>query len=96
MHEEGDDLAEPRIIDFCFLFADRSQALAFAGKVPERIVQVCISLNEVRDLWQVAVKHFMVPTHKQIAEIELDLGKRAQSAGGEPDGWSCMPVRRED
>jgi hypothetical protein len=96
MHEEGDDLAEPRIVDFCFLFAERSQALSFAEKVPERICQVCIYLHEVRDMWQVAVKHFMVPTHKQITEIELELCKRAQPVGGESDGWSCMPVQRED
>jgi hypothetical protein len=96
MHEEGDDLAEPRIVEFCYLVPQRSQALSFAEKIPERILEVCISLHEARDMWQVAVKHFMIPTHNQITEAELELGKRAQSVGGEFDGWGCMPVVREE
>jgi hypothetical protein len=36
MFEQGDDLSQPRIIDFCFAFSDRSQALAFAVTVDER------------------------------------------------------------
>jgi hypothetical protein len=96
MHEEGDDLAQPRMVEFGFVFPQRSQALSFAEKVPERNLEVCISHLDGQDMWQVSVKHFMVPTHKQITEIENDLTRRAQPVGGKLDGWGCLPVARED
>ena len=33
MHEGGDDLTKARNIDFCFVFPDRTQALAFIQRV---------------------------------------------------------------
>ena len=92
MFEQGDNLSKPRIVDFCFAFADRSQALEFASLVEERDLEVCISFYEERDVWQAIVKPYMVPTHVDITRLELSLTKRAVSAGGEADGWGCMQV----
>jgi hypothetical protein len=96
MHDEGDDLAQPRVVEFGFVFPQRSQALSFAEKVPDKLVEVCISHLNGRDMWQVAVKHFMVPTHQQITEIENELNRHAKPVGGELDGWSCLPINAVD
>jgi hypothetical protein len=92
MFERGDDLSKPRIVDFCFAFGDRSQALEFAATVEERDLEVCISFYEERDGWQAIVKRYMVPTHTDITGLELSLTERAVAVGGEADGWGCMQV----
>lgn len=91
----GDDLASPRIIDFCFIFPERGQALAFAELVDDRDLSVCISFYEAREIWQVIVKRCMIPTHEQITALELILAHRAESVGGNADGWGCMHVDRK-
>lgn len=96
MHDDGDDLDQPRTMDFCFAFPDRRQALAFAGLVDERDLEVCISWYEERRLWQTIVKRHMVPAHGAITALEQALTAHAESVGGEADGWGCMQVDRAD
>jgi len=43
MFDDGDDLSEPRMLDFCFAFPERKQALSFAELVDERELEVCDS-----------------------------------------------------
>jgi hypothetical protein len=92
MRDGGDSLEKARIIDFCFAFAERSQALEFAAAVPEVEYEVCISRYEERQMWQAIVKKFMKPEHAEISRIEADLSMRAAVAGGEADGWGCMRI----
>jgi hypothetical protein len=92
MHEGGDDLAKPRVIDFNFIFPERRQALAFAELVDDRDLEVCISYYEGQEMWQAVVKRRMVPTHQGITELEAMLVEHAESAGGEADGWRCFHV----
>ena len=96
MFDGGDDMSQPRIIDFCFAFPERKQALAFAEIVDDRELEVCISYYEEREMWQAIVKRYMIPTHEDITQLELALSTHAQSVGGEPDGWGCMQVERKD
>jgi hypothetical protein len=93
MLENGDDLTQARTIDFCFAFAERRQALAFAEIVDERNLEVCISYYDEREMWQAIVKRHMIPTHDAITSLELTLTTRAEQAGGESDGWGCMLVK---
>ena len=95
MQEGGDDLSKPRRVDFCFAFPERIQALEFAAIVDEREFEVCISYYEEREMWQTIVQHVMTPTHVAITRLEDDLTRRAQSVGGEPDGWGRMQVDKE-
>jgi hypothetical protein len=90
--EEGDDLSVPRPIDFYFAFDERQQALGFAAVVEERDLHVCISSDEQQEGWMVIVTRHMVPAHAPITELESSLTERARSAGGEADGWGCLPV----
>lgn len=92
MRKGGDSLEKSRIIDFCFAFPERQQALEFAAAIPEVEYEVCISRYEERGMWQVIVKKFMKPEHADISLIEADLGARAADSGGEADGWGCMRI----
>ena len=93
MHAGGDDLAQPRMIDYCFIFPNRQQALAFVGAVDDEHSVVCISLSKYRKIWQVIVQRFMIPEHAHITAIETELGGKAEAEGGKVDGWGCMQVK---
>ena len=88
----GDELQKPRFVDFCFVFPEREQSLRFAGLVPEKDFEVCLSFYEERESWQVIVRKHMVPEHGTIGRIERELTQRAASVGGEADGWGCMRI----
>lgn len=93
MYEKGDDLTQPRTIDFSFAFSKRRQALAFAEIVDDRNLEVCISYYGEREMWQAIVKRHMIPTHDEITSLESHLTAHAEQAGGEADGWGCMLVK---
>lgn len=92
MRNGGDSLTQPRIVDFCFIFPERRQAIAFAEIVDDRDLEVCISYNEELDMWDAVVKRYMVPTHGDITEMEQTFAGQAESVGGEADGWGCMRI----
>jgi len=92
MYEGGDDLSQPRVIDFCFIFPDRAVALAFAKSVDDPVMEVCISFYEQGHTWQAKVKHRMFPNHRDITAIESALAAKAELVGGKADGWGCMRV----
>jgi hypothetical protein len=90
MLRDGDDLSKPRQIEFCFIFRERPQALAFADIVDDPGLEVSISYYKERDMWQTIVRRQMVPTHADISTFELSLASKAESVGGEADGWGCF------
>jgi len=96
MLKGGDDLSQPRVIDFTHIFPERRQALVFAEMIDDRESQVCISYNEVREMWDATVKRYMIPTHQDISALELSLASRAESVGGKADGWGCMLVDKKE
>jgi hypothetical protein len=93
MYEQGDNLKQPRIIDFCFAFPERRQAIAFADMLDARNLEVCISYYDQREMWQAIVKKYMLPTHDDITSLESGLTVQAEQVGGEADGWGCMLVK---
>jgi hypothetical protein len=94
MLDGGDTLTQPRMIDYCFKFSTRAQAIAFAEAVPEKEYEVCISYYD-DEMWQSIVKKHMTPDHGEISRIESDLSARAVASGGEADGWSCMRITQK-
>lgn len=60
MISHGDDLTQPRMIDFCHIFPGRRQALAFAEIVDDRELKVCISYYEEKEMWEATVKRYMI------------------------------------
>lgn len=95
MRDGGDSLTQPRIVDFCFAFPERRQALAFAEIVDDRELEVCISYYEERYMWQTIMKRYMVPNHADITALEFKLAQLAGPIGGEADGWGCMRISNE-
>lgn len=94
MHEMGDDLDAPRVVEFHFVFPERIQSLKFIEAVDDRELAVCVSYYEEQNMWQTTVTRFMVPTHGDITGTELFLTEKARAVGGEPDGWGCMSVKK--
>ena len=94
MMEGGDTLTHPRMIDYCFKFFSRAQAIAFAEAVPEKEYEVCISYYD-DGMWQSIVKKHMIPDHREISRIESELSARAIRSGGEADGWGCMRITQK-
>lgn len=94
-HDGGDDLSQPRIIDFSFIFLDRRGALSFAQMVDDPDKEVCISFYEPKQTWQTTVKYRMVPTHRDITALESELATKAESVGGKADGWGCFRISRK-
>ena len=94
MIANGDDLSRPRNIDFCHVFSERRQALAFAEALDDRQLEVSISYYDRREKWQVAVKRFMIPTHQEITALEHSLAVQAELLGGEAVGWGCMTIKK--
>ena len=90
MYEGGDDLTQSRLVDFCFVFAEREHALAFIRDVDDLDNEICLSWYQTRSSWQVIVKRDMVPSHTHITALESDLTLKAKRAGGRADGWGCM------
>jgi len=95
MYEKGDDLTQPRTIDFSFAFPERQKALAFAEIIDDRQFEVCISYYDEREMWQVIVKRFMTPIHSEISALESKLISQAEHVGGEGDGWGCMLIKKK-
>jgi hypothetical protein len=95
MYVGGDDLTQPRMVDFNFVFQERVQALAFAGLINDRDKDVCIAYDEEKDMWEVIVKHHMVPDHGGITALEEALAIKAKSVGGKADGWGCFRIPRK-
>ncbi len=92
MYEGGDDLTQSRLVDFCFIFPDREQALAFIRDVDDQDVEACLSWYGEKSSWQVIVKRDMVPSHTNITALEANLTLKAKNVGGAADGWGCMQV----
>ncbi len=95
MYDKGDDLTQPRTIDFSFAFSERRQALTFAEMVDDRNLEVCISYYEEQEMWQAIVKRHMIPIHSEISALESTLTSHAEHVGGEGDGWGCMLIKKK-
>lgn len=94
MHDRGDDLTQPRVVDFFFVFPDRDQALAFIREVDDKTAETCLSWYRGKSMWQVIVKYDMVPDYARITAIESTVTLKAKDLGGRADGWGCMQISR--
>ncbi len=93
MAKDGDDLSQPREIDFNHLFEEKDKAAAFMDAVLQRgYKNADCDFWSDEGKWQTAVHIFMVPELEEINEIEAELDEIAKSLGGSPDGWGCMEI----
>jgi regulator of RNase E activity RraB len=93
MLDDGDDLTRPREIAFYLVFAEATQAEAFAAQAAE-LSDLEVEAPEVDEegIWQVVATRRMSASHAGITGLEQLLATLAQPHGGHPDGWSCDPA----
>ncbi len=95
MYNAGDDITQPRIVDFCFVFTDRERALAFVTDVNDKNIESCLSWYGEKSMWQVIIKQDMAPEYERITVTESALAAKAQKVGGKADGWGCMQIPKK-
>lgn len=94
MYEDGDDMSQPRDIDFTVVLTNSDAVQEFGNYFYTLGLQVKAKKNDtVSELqWDVVVTVNMLPTHEGITAFEEKLEKIAAPLGGRNDGWSCFQV----
>jgi hypothetical protein len=92
LEEGGDDLTQPRNIDFEHVFPSKEGALFFAAQVVNHTDDVKVAWFEDEQVWNVTVTRYMIPKHGAVTELENSLAEIARLHGGETDGWGCFGV----
>ena len=96
MESNGDNLDQPRNVDFEHIFGTTESALAFAACALNQTDTVSINWYDAEHGWNVRVSRNMVPSHEAITTLEASLYKMAQLYGGKADGLGCFQVRASD
>jgi hypothetical protein len=93
MVENGDQLDKPRDIDFNHIFQKEEEAKSFADAVRRLGYDrsFCRFWKE-KNVWDLRIVVFMVPTHADVTRIELQLDAVAHEFLGRADGWGSMAV----
>jgi hypothetical protein len=94
MHEDGDDMSQPRDIDFTVVLPSSDAVQEFGNYFYSRGLAVKAKKSDmVAELpWDVVVTVNMLPTYEDIKIFEEKLEKVAVPLGGRSDGWSCFQV----
>lgn len=94
MQENGDDLSQPRDIDFTVVLPDSDAVQEFGSYFYNLGLQVKAKKNNtIPSLpWDVVVTVNMLPTYNEITAFEQKLEKVAMPLGGRNDGWGCFRV----
>lgn len=91
MEAIGDDLSQPRDIEFTAVFPNESDAKPFAEHFRANGYTASIERTGTMENfpWDVVVVRHMVPSHGEIGEFEELLRHVATTFGGQIDGWGC-------
>ncbi|MVA59344.1 ribonuclease E inhibitor RraB [Agrobacterium vitis] len=94
MKEQGDDLSAPRDVDFSVVFPDEASAQSFIEIMKTHFDKIRYSKIETLEqpTWDVTATRFMIPSYREITQMEQLLGNAAAEFGGENDGWGCFSV----
>lgn len=93
MRDHGDDLSQPREIDFNHVFEREEDASRFAEAVRHAgYAKVRYRYSEELKAWDATIQIFMLPTYEGVTEQESKLDSLAREFGGQGDGWGCMQV----
>jgi hypothetical protein len=98
MVANGDDLSQPRIVDFTHVFPDEASGRGFADQAEAEGLFAAIERTDVvEDLpWEVVIEHPLAPNYAALTALEHKLGKMAGQFGGRADGWGCETVVGEE
>jgi hypothetical protein len=91
MSEQGDDLSQPRTVDFSFLFATQVSAAKFVSEAEAAGFTATYEGSYYAERpWDVTAAKLMVPTAVAVTDAELALSQLARPLGGQADGWGCI------
>lgn len=92
MRSQGDDITQPREVDFVVVFADEHSAETFAHLIVSPENRVSVSMAGVQESfpWDVRIKRVMAPTNDSVTSFEEELAELAKPYGGKNDGWGCF------
>ncbi len=90
LHVRGEDLSEPREIEFVHVMPTRVAAEQMASQV--RALGFTAKLHQPGngDVWELIATTFMVPTHGEITYTEIRLSQIARDLGGREDAWHAF------
>jgi hypothetical protein len=92
MYEGGDDLTQPRMVEFQHIFPTKERAIEFIAATTNETDYCELSWYAEEESWNVQVRRYMVPTHADITSLEESLAAIARGIGGREDGWGCMRI----
>jgi len=92
MEGQGDDLTQPRNIDFTVVFPNEDSAQTFCQHFQTLGYAVSVNFAETAKEfpWDVVVVKHMKPSHQEIGDFESLLQGTAETLGGYTDGWGCF------
>ena len=92
LQSDGDDLTQPRDIDFIVAFPEGRAAQEFAAQMQRSGYNVVVEQNNTSEqfLWDARIIRNMVPTHEAITGFEVELEELASPYQGRNDGWGCL------
>ena len=92
LQSQGDDLSQPRDIDFIVVFSEERAAQDFAARVRQSGYKAVVERTDTAEElpWDARVIRNMVPTHEAITGFEKELEEIAFPHGGRNDGWGCL------
>src|SRR5688500_17677397 len=89
----GDDLTDPRDIDFNHVFVKEEKALGFVAAVRRLgYYRASHQFWEAKKMWDARFVVLMMPNHSEITQVELKFGAVAREFLGRADGWGCPAV----
>ena len=90
---EGDDLNQPREIQFSVIFASQEQALKFGAVLLEnnQKLSFCPFLEDQEHPWEITAYPEMAATYDNIIGYQALLEANARQFEGVYDGWYCPP-----
>lgn len=87
--KRGADLSTLRTVDFSLIFPTKEQADRFATKLKleEAEVDIKVSYFEAKTCWDVRFSPRLIPSWRNITEMEERLARSSEAFDGRNDGW---------
>lgn len=93
LHElqmDGDDLSQPRDIDFSVFFNDEESCILFTESFSQTFPDAIINLDSEGQLFDLTATFNMSPAYGAIRSIEDSFNALAEKFGGFDTGWGCF------
>jgi regulator of ribonuclease activity B len=92
MQESGDDLSQPREIEFTVIFSNAEEALKFGETLLLNRQKILLSDNQEDNEYpfEIVVFVFMEASYDEITGYQELLEMHATKFNGRGDGWGCL------